>query len=174
MVKNKKFLFLIVCVAILGSCKTYPIKKERALKDRYDEVVAYAKEHLAQEGVLIQKIDGYAYLKVDDNYIHELFKRLGPIHGYNKPPYFRRKDAPGAHVSVAYEDEKIKFAEVGAKYYFTITAIREIAVNKSTHYIILDIYAPQLEELRKRYGLSPKLKNHEFHITIAKKIEGKK
>jgi hypothetical protein len=170
-IKNKKFLFLFILISLISSCKACPIKKDLAKEDRYQEAVIYAKEHLAHEGVLVQNSDGYAYLKVNDNYIHDLFPRLKAEPGFQKPPYFRRKDAPGAHVSVAYEDEKVKFVEAGKTYQFTITNIRAIEVNKNTSYIILDIYAPELEELRKRYGLSPKLKNHQFHITIAKKIE---
>lgn len=172
MPQNKKLVFLCFLVAILMSCKACPIKKDLK-QHRYQEAVIYAKEHLPHEGILIQNSDGYAYLKVSDDYIHQLFPRLNAEQGFKKPPYFRRKDAPGAHVSVAYEDEKTRFVEEGKKYSFTITNIRVVEVNKNTSYIILDIDAPELEDLRKRYGLSPKLKNHEFHITIAKKIESK-
>ncbi len=38
---------------------------------------------------------------------------------------------------------------------------------------LLAVAAPDLEKLRESYGLSSKLKNHDFHITIGTQVPGK-
>jgi len=38
---------------------------------------------------------------------------------------------------------------------------------------LLAVAAPELEKLRESYGLSSRLKNHDFHITIGTQIPGK-
>ena len=136
----------------------------------YTEALAYAQKNLAHEGILIQKPDGYAYLKVDDRYINDLFPLLHAQPNYKKPPYFRRNNQPGAHISVIYKDENIKLKEVGQKFSFKIRDITTVNP-KNNSYIILQVDSPELEKLRTSYGLGPKLHGHEFHISIAKKTE---
>ncbi len=41
--------------------------------------------------------------------------------------------------------------------------------SKDTSYAVLEITSPELEKLRKKYGLNPKLLGHEYHISLAKK-----
>lgn len=136
----------------------------------WDQVVEHAKKNLPQEGVLIQKTDGYVYLKVDDNYIHQLFPLLGlEEEGYTEPPYFRSKEAPGAHISLFNESERIRPEEIGKIFPFTLEKIVIVKPAKDTYYAVLQVNAPALEALRKKYGLNPKLQGHEYHITLAKK-----
>jgi hypothetical protein len=91
--------------------------------------------------------------------------------GFEKPPYFRRENAPGAHISVFYEDERVKTTEVGKKYRFTLMDIVLVKPSKKVSYIVLQIKAPELEQLRQKYGRSRLLKQNEFHITLARKVE---
>ena len=135
----------------------------------YAQALAYAQKNLVHEGTLVQQSDGYAYVKVDDRYIHDLFPLLHAEPDYKKPPYFRRKNAPGAHISVAYGDEHIKLKEVGQRFSFSIKDIVIVSPKKNVSYIILQVESPALEALRKSYGLGPKLQGHEFHISLAKK-----
>jgi hypothetical protein len=160
--------YILLTFAVL-SCQHYNVKKEP--KEQWQQVIAYAKKHLENTGHLVQKNDGYAYLKVSDDYIHKLFPLLHAKDGFRKPPYFRRPDAPGAHISVAYSDENVRFTEVGKSFNFTVKNVEEVVVNKSTTYIVLQVEARELEQLRKSYKLKPKLRGHEFHITLAKKDE---
>lgn len=132
--------------------------------------VEWAIEHLPQSGVLKVARDGFVYLKVDDRYIDELFPLLDKPE-YRKPPYFRRPNAPGAHISVIYVDERHKTGwidEIGHKYSFKITGMGSVPAD-TQEYIVLEVAAPGLERLREKYGLSPLLKGHQFHITIAKR-----
>lgn len=137
---------------------------------KWSEVVEYARSHFPQTGVLVQKTDGYVYLKVDDDYIHKLFPMLGlEGEGYKEPPYFRSKEAPGAHISVIYEAEEVSPEEVGKTYTFTLENIVIVKPAWDTYYAVIQVSAPELEALRAKYGLKPKLQGHEFHISIAKK-----
>jgi len=51
-----------------------------------------------------------------------------------------------------------------------IKVIKKIQAKKNIYYIVLEVESQKLENLRKKYGLNAKLKGHEFHISIAKKI----
>lgn len=135
-----------------------------------ETVIDWAKENLPQRGRLMQAPDGYIYLKVDDDYIDQLYPMLSEK-GYIKPPYFRRSDSPGAHISVFYTKEREqtgKIKEVGRYYPFTLSFLSFVP-EKSHEYIVIVVNAPELEDLRQKYGLSPLLQGNDFHITIAKK-----
>ena len=65
----------------------------------------------------------------------------------------------------------MRLSETGQKFKFTLKDITTVHPNKNTHYIILQVIAPELEALRQNYGLSSKLHGHEFHISLAKKVD---
>lgn len=160
-------LFL-AAILLLGSCHRCTVKKDQpAIEQSWAKTLAIA-QSLPKSGKLVQKPSGYAYLKLDDRYIHELFPRLNAEPEYKKPPYFRRKDSPGAHISVIYENEKVSLSETGQTFNFELKDIRVVRTNKAS-FIILTVFAPELERLRQSYGLKPRLNDQEFHITIAKK-----
>lgn len=164
----KKKIALTILLLFLVSCQQCLIKRNSIVNHNFTEAIAYAKKNLPSHGVLRQNKDGYAYVKVNDSYINELFNIIKLDNSYKRPPYFRRKDSPGAHISVAYSDEKVRFKEVGSSYSFELREINIVEAKKN-YYVVLNVFSPQLETLRKKYGLSRKLKDHEFHITIAKK-----
>lgn len=146
----------------------YALEKSEELP--WHEIVEYAKANLPLEGQLIIKSDGYVYLKLDDRYIHELFPLLGvEDEGYSEPPFFRSEESPGAHISVFDVDEQIIPEESDETFYFEPTKIVRIRPSKYASYVILQVYSPQLEQLREKYGLNPKKHGNEFHISIAKK-----
>lgn len=114
------------------------------------------------------KSDGFVYLKVDDHYIHTLFPLLGLKHeGYREPPYFRSKEAPGAHISVFYADEHVIPSEIGDEFQFKPERIK-ITKTRDASYVVLQVES-RTRKAPGKYGLSPRLKNHPFHITLAKK-----
>lgn len=137
----------------------------------WEEVVDYARENFLMEGQLVVKSDGFGYIKVDDDYIHVLFPMLGlEEEGFKKPPYFRRSEAPGAHISVFYENEHIIPEEVGQYFSFELKQIVIVKPSRGTSYAVLQVESPELERLREKYGLSSKRFGHEYHISLAKKI----
>jgi|HubBroStandDraft_6_1064221.scaffolds.fasta_scaffold1292294_1 hypothetical protein len=167
-----KALHLLILIFLLATiaCPLSHARKEQIVELRpWSDALTYAEHYLPKSGTLVQKGDGYAYLKVDDGYIHDLFPKLHLDRAFKKPPYFRRSDAPGAHISVVYENEHVILKEIGQKFKFAIKGINVVQTNKNTSYVVLEVTALDLEKLRSRYGLSPKLNGHEFHITIAKK-----
>lgn len=162
--------FLLMGLLGLISCQCTPKRVQTIESASFNaQALSFAEKHLPKTGVLVQEEDGYAYLKVDDNYINELYPLLQAPPGFQKPPYFRRKNAPGAHISIVYEDEGVKLKEVGQEFAFKLGEIITVHPKKGVSYIILEVKSPELEKLRSSYGLSPKLKNHEFHISLAKK-----
>lgn len=135
-----------------------------------ENLIQWAKGHLPQTGILREDRNGFVYLKVDDGYIYQLYPLLHDPN-YRKPPYFRRADSPGAHISVFYVTERSqtgKIQEIGQSFSFKISEL-EAVPPKSQEYIVLKVMSPELEELRKNHGLSPLLNGHDFHITIAKR-----
>ena len=150
-----------------------PIALSSSLKKHlsWHSVVEYAKTTLPQEGVLIQKSDGFVYLKVDDQYIHALLPLLNlQSQGFKEPPYFRKNDSPGAHISVFYSDEiEHPLKEKGRFFPFELKNIVIVSPRRGIQYAVLQVESPALEQLRKKYGKPSKLHGHEFHITLGKK-----
>ncbi len=92
--------------------------------------------------------------------------------GYKIPPYFRGERSPGAHISVFYSDEHVHPNEIGSVFHFEPECI-EIVHTQGDTYVVLQVRSKELETLREKYGLRPKLKNHEFHISLAKRARSK-
>ncbi len=165
---RNRLLFSALLVLVLTNCQRSLIKPEDSALSWHD-IVIYAQEHLPLRGTLVQKANGYVYLKVDDRFIHDLFPKLKASASFKKPPYFRRDDAPGAHISVFYENEHVTPQELGGEFKFRLKEIIEVHPKKNLSYIVLRLDAPELEKLREKYGRSAKINNNEFHITLAKK-----
>lgn len=163
---KKSFWLLTLCVllSINGWCH------QAQLEEGLDQEVEAALYHLPSEGFLKQAGDGYVYLKVPDKIAYTLFP-LVKEPGFELPNSIRRHTKVGAHISIMYTKEAKSIPsvhELGEKYSFEPKRIRHVR-SGAKEYIILEVEAPQLEKIRTRYGLSPKLMNHEFHITIAEK-----
>lgn len=163
----------IISTICLLSLYTYffPAKEKGYVQEeKVDPIVQWAQQNLPQTGVLTKGRGGFIYLKVDDNYIDQLFPKLSNTN-YQKPPFFRRPDSPGAHISVFYVNESRiidKITEIGQTFPFTITEVTSVPP-KTHEYIILEVESPELEKLRVKYGFEHLLKGHKFHITIAKR-----
>lgn len=177
---KQKIIYLLLFFLTLLGINTYYPKDSTAKKNQeqvavtpsshWNEVVQYAQENLPLEGKLLINSEGFGYLKVDDQYIRKLYPMLGLAkEGFREPPYFRSKNAPGAHISVFYVDERVHPKEIGQTFHFELKDIAIIHTSKTTSYAILQIQSHELEQLREKYGLSPKLHGHEFHISLAKK-----
>jgi hypothetical protein len=141
---------------------------------------------LPHSGELKQKDNGYVYVDVSNDFINLLFpiieQHIKEEHPDAKvvPPPFLSKKGIGAHISVMYETDIVKndiwnIPELGKEYTFTIREIRSVKIlgQKPKKLWLLAVDAPDLETLRESYGLSSKLKGHDFHITIAYQKPGK-
>lgn len=173
MKKIQSILVTLCCAAALyyyQQSKTEDKKVHTVHQDAsWQKIVEYAKANLPQEGKLVRKSDGFVYLKVDDNYIHTLFPLLGLENkGFKEPPNFRTPESPGAHISVFNENEHITPEELGKTFHFEPIDIIVVRTSKKS-YAVMQVKSPELEQLRKKYGLDPELQNHAFHISIARK-----
>jgi hypothetical protein len=169
-----KFFVVLASIAALFYFVLPQLKEKKSeeilTRPEWEYVVDFANTNLPHEGIL-QDENGFIYLKVDNNYIYELYPLLGlKEEGFFKPPYFRRADSPGAHISVFYKDENVQPEELGQTFHFEPKQIALVHANKETTYAVLVVESPELEKLREKYHKSPKLHGHEFHISLAKKV----
>jgi hypothetical protein len=137
------------------------------------QVIDYAEHKLPHCGVL-KMTKTFVYVDLDDAYIHSLIPFIQE-EGFQEPPYFGNPYTEGAHISVVYPDEMEKYGikkipECGELIYFTPKACKIEHPPKwkgidEVYFIVVE--APQLEMIRKKYGLP--LQNFDFHITIGVK-----
>lgn len=164
---NKSKLFSILFIAFSYSLWSFQIP---FLKPTESEIVQKAIYDLPNQGILKQAPDGYVYLKVPNNYVYRLFP-LVKEKRFIIPSSIQRHTKIGAHISVIYKKEASKIGpikELGKSYSFLPKKIKHVRTG-SKEYIILEVESPELETLRRRYGLSSRLMNHPFHITLAEK-----
>ncbi len=134
-----------------------------------------------QKGILKQKDNGYLYVEVSKDFIAEALPLIDAQGKIVPPRHYTSKKGIGAHISVMYENELIaneiwEIKELGQEFTFTVMELRTVKLNKDNKLKklwLLAVAAPELEKLRESYGLSSKLKNHDFHITIGTQIPGK-
>lgn len=127
-----------------------------------------------QKGILKQKDNGYLYVEVSNDFISEALALIEAPGKIVPPRHYTSKKGIGAHISVMYENEQIlneiwEIKELGQEYTFSVMELRTVKINRNNKMKklwILAVAAPDLEELRLSYGLTPKLKGHDFHITI--------
>lgn len=180
--KHKRFLawiasltlvFLLLALGLyLQNNSSTDQREESAKEKRWEKAFEYAKEQLPKEGVLRRKRDGFVYLKVDDRYIHALFPLLDlKKEGFRKPPYFRSFESPGAHISVFDSKDKVRPKEIGQTFSFELKKITVVHPSAGTSYVILELDAKELESLREKYGFPPKIRHHEFHISLGKQLK---
>lgn len=161
-----KWLLGLICLALAAATYFYQIPTPET---EHKEAILEIAQKFSQSGVLKKNWDGYIYLKVDDDYIHQLFPLIRED-GYHKPSSLQRPSRIGAHISVFYKDEAARkpIREIGQTYSFHVKNFTHVST-KQKDYAIIEVESPELEKLREKYGLPPKLFNHEFHITIGDK-----
>lgn len=127
---------------------------------------------LPSTGVVKLIANGFAYLDIDDRYIHNIYPLLDYPH-LVKPDYFSESaNYMGAHISIVYPEEKIRIpsSEENKTINFTVTGLF-IADILNKRYYALKVNAPGLLDLRRNYQLADKLqlRDHllDLHITVA-------
>ncbi len=126
---------------------------------------------IANQGVLKQKENGFVYLDVSNEWIDEVIPLLDHEGIIRARPTASR--SIGAHISVFDEKENLIPEELGEVFSFEIKEIRSFTLHtrdglKKLWVIAVD--SLELESLRQKYGLSPKLKNFDYHITLGKQM----
>ena len=158
----KKYLLLLVFLSInlVSSCCPIPSALNSSILKKAEE--------FPKIGIIKQR-KGYLYLAVDNQYIHSLYPIIQNFDNKSqKPPYFRKTDPIGSHVSVMYEKETeaLNIEEVNKSFNFTLNKLK-LVESKGKYYYVLEIESPELEKLRLKYGLTSLLNGFRFHITIA-------
>jgi hypothetical protein len=135
-------------------------------------VLNYAHNELPNWGVL-KNIEGFVYIDLDDDYIHKLIAFIKDD-GFEEPPYFGA-GLVGAHITVIYPEEITKYGieeiqECGEIIFFTLKDCKIVHPPKwqkidEVYFIVID--APQLDQIRQKYGLPTR--EYDFHITIGVK-----
>lgn len=133
-----------------------------------------------QKGILKQKDNGYLYVEVSKEFIADILPMIEAKGKLVPPKHYKSKKGIGAHISVMYENEQIEneiweIKELGQEFTFQVTELRTVKLNKDNQIKklwLLAVDAPELEHLRLSYGLEPKLKGHDFHITIGTQVPG--
>ena len=118
--------------------------------------------------------NNFVYLDIDDAYIHSLISFIQE-EGFVEPPYFSQPCTAGAHISVMYPEEMLKYgikriSECDQSMCFTLKSckvVRPLSWKEVDEAYVIIVDAPALDALRKKYGM-PKPANP-FHITIGVK-----
>jgi hypothetical protein len=176
----KSFIHKILALLILTTSLSLPAY---AVDDFHVENQPQVIEKVIQypqKGILKQKDNGYLYVEVSREFIAEALPLIEAAGKLVPPQHYKSKKGIGAHISVMYENEQIQneiweIKELGQEFTFTIMELRTVKLNhdnKMKKLWLLAVYAPELEKLRESYGLSSKLKNHDFHITICTQVPG--
>ncbi|MGD0665506.1 MAG: hypothetical protein ABSA17_07285 [Rhabdochlamydiaceae bacterium] len=137
------------------------------------DVLTHVQSELSLSGVL-ESSGRFVYVKVDDDYVHKLVAIIEK-EGFVEPPYFGSSDLVGAHISVIYPDEVQMYGigEIEERGKVISFIPKECKVVHPPMWkgidevYLLVVEAPELEQIRAKYGL-PKQK-YDFHITIGVK-----
>jgi len=165
-IKNKVIFFL--CYIVL-SFSSLGAKDDFRLEDQPN---ALEQAHSIKScGVLKQKENGFVYLDVSNEFVTSILPLLE--HEGRLSPRPTSSKSIGAHISVFYEKEEIVPKELGEVFSFKVKEIRTFTLSsrdglKKLWVIAVD--SPELGQLRESYGLSPKLKGYDYHISLAKQL----
>lgn len=137
---------------------------------------------LNPKGVLKQEEDGTVYLEVSKEFITKIIPLIN-VPGKIVPPRGCQGKKKGrAQIKVIHESELVKheiweIREVGQEYTFKVVSLRTVKLHKDRKVRklwLLVVDAPELEQLRAKYGLKPLPRGRDFHILIGKQVPGEK
>ncbi len=125
-------------------------------------------------GCLKQTKDGFVYVDIPNS----VFKGFLPLlDGAEKPPKDDKHEDIGAHITVIKKKEikenDILFKDKDKEVKYTIKGLEEVedpdGWDEMQKVWFVTVDSPDLEKIRKSYGLPSKIKNHNFHITVGVK-----
>ena len=127
---------------------------------------------------ILQTSDGFVYADVPNSIFNAFLPLLNDEPGVSKPPKNERHfDDVGAHISVIksreIKENNIIFNDIGRTIHYKMLGVRQVENPDGWEEIekvwFIAVESPDLEQLRTKYGLSPRIKDHLFHITLAVK-----
>jgi len=147
----------------LGASQTC---EEKLFKDS-DEILNLIKPLLLGFGKIKQTPCDQVYLDISDDFI-QLTKDFFSIHGGSIPSL-------QPHISVISPKEwqetgSSTFTEIGKSYPFKISGCYEVTTpgwREAKKVWLLKVYSEELENLRKKYNLCPKIHGRDFHILLS-------
>jgi len=124
------------------------------------KLLSFAKNKLQNQGTLRQAKDGSTYLQIADRYTSELIRQAA------RPGFELPKERPSISVIRESETPNVKaLQELGQTVKFKPIGFYTV-VQHDKEYLMMAVEAPELDALRKKYGLSAQPDNHAFNITI--------
>lgn len=163
---SKLFIrFIKICQAIFLFWCSYSVCAYAVdgLKVHNPNLFKYVQQYLPKTGTLRATRQGFVYIDLNDNRVMEVLKQLKD----SRYVMNRNVSSVGPHISVMCEDESKgkKIIEFGKKFHFTPLGFYTMLMD-DREYFMLAVDAPELVKLRQKYGLTPKLNGHTFHITL--------
>jgi hypothetical protein len=135
-----------------------------------EQILEYVKENLPTWGIVKKREDGYIYAELANYYIYDPYTLLGQSYA-QLPNYFDEPHNIGAHISLVLAEENPNDTiQIPEKISFTITGLhcscpRNLIDVKYLWYLTLT--CKEIEALRQKHNLSPKILDQDFHITFA-------
>ena len=120
--------------------------------------------------------DAYAFLKINDDFIHKLQPKLTVFGEVKKPPYFGEQYDTGAHISIAYPEEGlvIDHGLIGQEHVFKIKELCVVRFEFKEAFVLF-VECDSLIDLRSSCGLPEELlyKHNKvgLHITIGMRVK---
>ncbi|MCB1180835.1 MAG: hypothetical protein KDK55_02265 [Chlamydiia bacterium] len=155
-------LFLLILCPLLGK-EDHRVENQPAA---IEEAIT-----LSNQGILKRKDNGFIYLDVSNEFITEIIPLLDHEGMLRARPTASR--SIGAHISVFHEMEDITPKELGEAFSFEVKEIRSFTLHTRDGFKklwVIAVNSPELENLREKYGYSPKLKGFDYHITLGKQM----
>lgn len=159
--------FLFVLLVLFAPCFADDAPKNTS------KILDHVFYNLNCVGTIKQGAGGMVYVDVDDDFILKLYPLIQD-EGFVLPTSLQGKNAIGAHITVVYNREANDYdlgwiEERNTQVFFTVTDCKIVELDQAGYEsaCVLKIKAPNLDKLRKKYGL-PAIK-YDFHIMIGMK-----
>jgi hypothetical protein len=157
-------------------CCLIPEFKEEMLTAVYNSVsiCAYARYALPKKGILRQDHEGFVYLELSDNFITEIYSLIHDQKNEEAPLYY--VESSPAHIPVILPHEWTQrkgwgeIKDLENQFAFEISTLRSL---KPTCWpdvekiYFFEIKSHELENLRERHLLPPRIRGHDFHVAVA-------
>ena len=134
-----------------------------------DAIADFAQKNCLNEGTL-QKTRDYVYVKLNDEYLTQVFNKIKETNPDVRMPRFRGEIGP--HFSIIRHDEwkgtpPENISEIGTKYLFTPVRVDVIQTAHKKLWVLVVEPSVELGALREQYAVGGMPHGHEFHITMA-------
>ena len=159
-------------IYLIASLMGFIHQKDPLLIKSYysDQMINFIFSCLPKHGILRKDEQGLVYVKIDNNYIHQIVEFI-KHEGFVPPPYFG-EGKHGAHITVMTPEETLYYAlgdikECGRLIKFepkNCQIVYPEAWGPGQQACLITVEAPALHHIREKYKIPQK--KYEFHITV--------